>query len=151
VRWGGREWRTAAPRPAPSYLTRLAIRDIGRVVFLDVSEIDWIEAADYYVQIHAGSQTCLHREEHRKNSSSFSRGASPLLRPNSRLQSGSPSPRTPGRTPSATAQAHLRTSSDPCAPSSSSCVPLHPRALPYLHSGGPCAAAMGAPCVGSPT
>jgi two-component system, LytTR family, response regulator len=53
----------AAPAPAaPSYLTRLAIRDVGRVVFLDVSEIDWIEAADYYVQIHAGSQTYLHRE-----------------------------------------------------------------------------------------
>src|SRR5262249_37289534 len=46
----------------PRYLTRLAIKDIGRVVFLDVSEIDWIEAADYYVQIHAGGKSYLHRE-----------------------------------------------------------------------------------------
>jgi two-component system, LytTR family, response regulator len=51
-----------AAAAAPSYLTRLAIKDVGRVVFLDVSEIDWIEAADYYVQIHAGTQTYLHRE-----------------------------------------------------------------------------------------
>jgi two-component system, LytTR family, response regulator len=57
------EEKDAAPAPAPpSYLTRLAIKDVGRVVFLDVGEIDWIEAADYYVQIHAGAQTYLHRE-----------------------------------------------------------------------------------------
>jgi two-component system LytT family response regulator len=47
---------------AAKYLTRLAIKDVGRVVFLDADEIDWIEAADYYVQIHAGDQTYLHRE-----------------------------------------------------------------------------------------
>ncbi|MBF5045851.1 response regulator transcription factor [Aggregicoccus sp. 17bor-14] len=52
-----------APQPQqPTYLTRLAIKDVGRVVFLDVAEIDWIEAADYYVQIHAGPHTYLHRE-----------------------------------------------------------------------------------------
>ncbi|HLM73713.1 MAG TPA: LytTR family DNA-binding domain-containing protein, partial [Polyangiaceae bacterium] len=39
-----------------------AIKDIGRVVFLSVDEIDWIEAADYYVQIHAGGRSYLHRE-----------------------------------------------------------------------------------------
>ncbi|NUQ72503.1 MAG: response regulator transcription factor [Polyangiaceae bacterium] len=44
------------------YLTRIAIKDIGRVVFLSVDEIDWIEAADYYVQIHAGGRSYLHRE-----------------------------------------------------------------------------------------
>lgn len=44
------------------YLTRIAIKDIGRVVFLSVEEIDWIEAADYYVQIHAGGRSYLHRE-----------------------------------------------------------------------------------------
>jgi two-component system, LytTR family, response regulator len=55
-----------APRPpaeaAEGYLTRIAIKDIGRVVFLSVEEIDWIEAADYYVQIHAGGRSYLHRE-----------------------------------------------------------------------------------------
>jgi two-component system, LytTR family, response regulator len=56
------------PRPPASasrgepYLARLAIRDVGRVVFLGMDEIDWIEAADYYVQIHAGSKSYLHRE-----------------------------------------------------------------------------------------
>jgi two-component system LytT family response regulator len=41
---------------------RLAVKDVGRVVFLNVAEIDWIEAADYYVQLHAGKQSYLHRE-----------------------------------------------------------------------------------------
>ena len=47
---------------AEKYLTRIAIKDVGRVVFLSVEEIDWIEAADYYVQIHAGGRSYLHRE-----------------------------------------------------------------------------------------
>lgn len=41
---------------------RLAIKDAGRVLFLCTTEIDWIEAADYYVQVHAGGQVHLHRE-----------------------------------------------------------------------------------------
>jgi two-component system LytT family response regulator len=49
----------AAPEP---WVRRLAIRDTGRVVFLDVDEIEYIEAADYYVQIHAGGKAYLHRE-----------------------------------------------------------------------------------------
>ncbi|QSQ20924.1 response regulator transcription factor [Pyxidicoccus parkwayensis] len=52
-----------APTPTPEpWLRRLAIRDTGRVVFLDVDEIEYIEAADYYVQIHAGGKAYLHRE-----------------------------------------------------------------------------------------
>ncbi|RKH72513.1 LytR/AlgR family response regulator transcription factor [Corallococcus aberystwythensis] len=53
-----------APTPTPSdpWVRRLAIRDAGRVVFLDVDEIEYIEAADYYVQIHAGGKAYLHRE-----------------------------------------------------------------------------------------
>ena len=42
--------------------TRVVVRDRGRVTFLDESEIDWIEAADYYVELHVGSSTYLHRE-----------------------------------------------------------------------------------------
>jgi two-component system LytT family response regulator len=58
---------TPRPKAAPSardegYLSRIAIKDVGRVVFLSVDEIDWIEAADYYVQIHAGAKSYLHRE-----------------------------------------------------------------------------------------
>lgn len=48
--------------PPPAYLERLAIRDGGRVVFLAAAEIDWIEAADYYVEVHAGGRAYLHRE-----------------------------------------------------------------------------------------
>jgi two-component system, LytTR family, response regulator len=54
--------QTLASAPPPKFLERIAIRDLGRVVFLDVAEIDWIEAADYYVQIHAGGREYLHRE-----------------------------------------------------------------------------------------
>lgn len=41
---------------------QLAIRDGQRVVFVSVDEIDWIEAASYYVEIHTGGRTYLHRE-----------------------------------------------------------------------------------------
>ncbi len=54
--------KDAAAAPAAPWLTRLAIRDTGRVVFLEVDEIEYIEAADYYVQIHAGGKAYLHRE-----------------------------------------------------------------------------------------
>lgn len=63
--YGEREGAPApAPVPAPTekWVRRLAIRDSGRVVFLDVDEIEYIEAADYYVQIHAGGKAYLHRE-----------------------------------------------------------------------------------------
>jgi two-component system LytT family response regulator len=48
--------------PQPQLAERLAIRDGERVVFVHVDEIDWIEAADYYVEIHAGPHSYLHRE-----------------------------------------------------------------------------------------
>lgn len=41
---------------------RIMIRDGGRTVFVPLGEIDWIEAADYYVQLHVGSKSYLHRE-----------------------------------------------------------------------------------------
>ncbi len=44
------------------YLTRLVIKTGGRVFFLKTSEIDWIEAADYYVYLHAGGKSHLLRE-----------------------------------------------------------------------------------------
>jgi two-component system LytT family response regulator len=36
------------------YLARLSIKTGGRILFLSVDEIDWIEAADNYVLLHAG-------------------------------------------------------------------------------------------------
>jgi len=38
------------------------IKADGRVFFLGVEEIDWIEAADYYVILHAAAKTHLLRE-----------------------------------------------------------------------------------------
>lgn len=35
-------------------LKRLAVRSAGKTVFVDVEDIDWMEAAENYVQIHAG-------------------------------------------------------------------------------------------------
>lgn len=42
--------------------TRVVVRDRGRVTFLSEDEIDWIEAADYYVELHVGAHAYLHRE-----------------------------------------------------------------------------------------
>ncbi|HEY1203059.1 MAG: LytTR family DNA-binding domain-containing protein [Bryobacteraceae bacterium] len=41
----------ASPR---QYLKRLAVRSAGKTVFVDVEDVDWIEAAENYVQLHAG-------------------------------------------------------------------------------------------------
>jgi two-component system LytT family response regulator len=35
-------------------LKRLAVRSAGKTLFVDVDDIDWIEAAENYVQLHAG-------------------------------------------------------------------------------------------------
>jgi two-component system, LytTR family, response regulator len=40
---------------------RLLVRERGRVLFVGVREIDYIEAADYYVELHVGRQTHLCR------------------------------------------------------------------------------------------
>lgn len=41
---------------------RLVIRSAGKVVFLEVEEIDWIEAAANYVRVHADNNFYLMRE-----------------------------------------------------------------------------------------
>lgn len=43
-------------------LDRLMIKSSGRVSFVKTDEIDWIEAADYYVRVHAGGKRHLLRE-----------------------------------------------------------------------------------------
>jgi two-component system, LytTR family, response regulator len=53
--------RLADARPAPQ-LERLVIRTGGRVVFLDLNEVDWIEAAANYVKLHVRKDTYLLRE-----------------------------------------------------------------------------------------
>jgi two-component system LytT family response regulator len=49
-------------KPTPKHADRLAIKAEGRVSFLKTDDIDWIEAADNYVSIHVGSESCLLRE-----------------------------------------------------------------------------------------
>jgi len=40
----------------------LAVKSAGRVVFVKLSDIDWIEAAHNYVELHAGKESHLLRE-----------------------------------------------------------------------------------------
>jgi len=50
------------PEQKPKQLDRIAVKSSGRVVFVKVDEIDWVEAADNYVSLHVGTETHLHRE-----------------------------------------------------------------------------------------
>lgn len=45
----------------PQRAERLVIKGRGQVLFLDVAEIDWIEAAGYYACLHVGSDTHIMR------------------------------------------------------------------------------------------
>lgn len=44
-----------------SYLNKLILRNGGRVTFLDVKDIDWIEAQGVYILLHVGSTQTLYR------------------------------------------------------------------------------------------
>lgn len=43
-------------------LTRFMIKESGRIFFLRAEEVDWIEAADYYIKLHVGRKTHFLRE-----------------------------------------------------------------------------------------
>jgi two-component system LytT family response regulator len=45
----------------PARVARMAIKNAGEILFLKIAEIDWIEAADYYVCLHVGARTHLLR------------------------------------------------------------------------------------------
>jgi two-component system, LytTR family, response regulator len=48
---------------APRYLSRIVVRHDGRTLLIKTSDIEWIEAADYYARIHAtGGKQFLLRE-----------------------------------------------------------------------------------------
>jgi len=47
--------------PNPRVLERLTVRSSGRVLLIKTSEIDWISAADNYVELHIGGKTHLLR------------------------------------------------------------------------------------------
>lgn len=53
---------TFAHRKHPARpLDRIAIKGAGQVLFVKISDIDWIEAADYYTSLHVGTKTHLLR------------------------------------------------------------------------------------------
>ncbi|MBF5042186.1 response regulator transcription factor [Aggregicoccus sp. 17bor-14] len=57
----------APPAPsAPRHLERLVVRESGRVTLLPVEQVDWVEADDYYVQVHAGGKSHLLRQSLRE-------------------------------------------------------------------------------------
>jgi len=47
---------------APKPVERIAVKANGRIVFLPLTQIDWIEAADNYVILHAGTDSHVLRE-----------------------------------------------------------------------------------------
>jgi two-component system LytT family response regulator len=46
---------------SPKYISRLAVENGGRFIFLKVEEIDWIEADGNYLKLHVGKQSHLIR------------------------------------------------------------------------------------------
>jgi two-component system, LytTR family, response regulator len=61
----GEDAGTSAAPPAeeaPRWLERLAVKTADRVALLKVDEIDWIEGAGVYVQLHVKGKRHLHRE-----------------------------------------------------------------------------------------
>jgi two-component system LytT family response regulator len=53
--------RIALSKEAPRKINRLVIKGAGQVTFVNISEIDWIEAADYYACLHVRTKTHLLR------------------------------------------------------------------------------------------
>jgi two-component system LytT family response regulator len=49
-------------QPVPDFEGRLVIKTKGRIVFLNVDEIDWVEAAANYVRLNASGESYLFRE-----------------------------------------------------------------------------------------
>jgi two-component system LytT family response regulator len=46
---------------AADALERILIKEKDSYKFVRIEEVDWIEGADYYIQIHAGGRSYLHR------------------------------------------------------------------------------------------
>jgi two-component system LytT family response regulator len=53
--------KLAQRKHVPKPLDRIAIKGTGQVAFVKTSDIDWIEAADYYTCRHVGAKTHLLR------------------------------------------------------------------------------------------
>lgn len=53
--------RIAQNNKQPQRIERWAVKSAGQVSFVKTSEIDWVEAADYYACLHVGTRTHLIR------------------------------------------------------------------------------------------
>jgi two-component system, LytTR family, response regulator len=53
--------KIASGKDRSTRVERLAIQSAGQVIFVNVTDIDWIEAADYYAAIHVAEKTHLLR------------------------------------------------------------------------------------------
>ena len=49
-------------QPEPEFDSRLVIKTKGRIVFLNLDEIDWVEASANYVRLNVGKESYLFRE-----------------------------------------------------------------------------------------
>ena len=56
----GRQGAQPGAAGAP-HLERLLVKVGGRIIFLQTEDVDWIEAAGVYVELHAGGRKFLHR------------------------------------------------------------------------------------------
>jgi two-component system LytT family response regulator len=45
----------------PRHIDRLVVKGSGQISFVRTSDIDWVEAADYYASLHVGTRTHLLR------------------------------------------------------------------------------------------
>lgn len=62
---GGTFGTGSGETPAPEEggaLRRIMVRSSSKVHFVDVDDVDWIEAAGDYVRLHAGQRSHLHRD-----------------------------------------------------------------------------------------
>jgi two-component system LytT family response regulator len=50
----------------PQKPARLVVKNTGEVSFIKISDIDWVEAADYYASLHVGTRTHLLRRSMRE-------------------------------------------------------------------------------------
>jgi two-component system LytT family response regulator len=54
--------RARSRPPRPAYVSRFLVRSREKIVFVKATEIDWIEAADYYVSLHSAGKSHLLRK-----------------------------------------------------------------------------------------
>ena len=55
------EAAVAPPGKKGGYLTRFMVKAGGRVLFINPSDVDWIEADNYYIKLHVGGRAHLLR------------------------------------------------------------------------------------------